>query len=281
MNDSYRFALLGQAISYSKSPELFGAIAAQSKSTIAFDIRSIDPSEFPAQVQLLKEEQYEGFALTIPYKQQIIPLLDTVSAEAATIKAVNCVRLKGEKLEGHNTDWKAFATPLLTLRNHLESAHVLIFGTGGAARSVAYALDQYALANRITFFGRNISRHVSELSHVSGRVPVTTIDSAVPQALLHEQFDLIVNCTPLGGWNYPDDTPLPSTLTLSPETIYYDLNYNRPNRVAESARSLGCLTIDGAPMLIAQGIEAFQIWTGRDVPFQPIYHAVFAGDDVE
>jgi shikimate dehydrogenase len=274
MSTSYHFALLGQGIGYSKSPDLFKAIARELKTTITFDLRSIEPADLDVHVAQLQGDAYDGFALTIPFKKQILPHLAVISDEARAIGSVNCVKISGDRLEGHNTDAAGFMAPLMMELDRIRNARILVIGTGGAALASIYALVRATSPKHLCVLGRQIESHREELTGVAGSTELELVDWS-KAGTLSEQFELIVNCTPLGGWNQPGKLPIPPQTPIGPTTVYYDLNYNRPNRAVEFARMHGCFAIDGSSMLIAQGIKAFEIWTGKTVPFDAVYQAVF------
>jgi shikimate dehydrogenase len=274
MSTSFHLALLGQGIGYSKSPDIYKAIARELKITVTFDLRSIEPADLDAHIAQLQGDKYHGFALTIPFKKQILPHLAGLSDDAKAIGSVNCVKITSDRLEGHNTDSAGFIAPLMMELDRIRNARILIIGTGGAALASIYALVRATSPKHLCVLGRQIETHREELSRAAGSTELELVDWT-KAGNLAEQFELIVNCTPLGGWNQPGKLPIPPQTPIGPTTVYYDLNYNRPNRAVEFARMHGCIAIDGSSMLIAQGIKAFEIWTGKTVPFEPIYNAVF------
>ena len=90
-----------------------------------------------------------------------------------------------------------------------------------------------------------------------------------------DDLDIIVNCTPAGGWNQPDGSPLPESFSWPAGRIYYDLNYNQGNKVLIEARSAGLRCIDGSSMLVGQALQSYYLWTGHRVAFDAVYKDVF------
>ncbi len=275
MSKVWKFALLGRSISYSKSPDIFAAIAGQTGLAIEFAVRSIEPDRLEAEVSKLIAERFDGFSLTIPFKEQIISRLDHIDPLASQIRSVNCVACSDGNLTGYNTDLDGFSYSLLSYIEKLPHRSCLLLGTGGAARTVLYALLEDGLVSEVTVASRT-AKSVSSL--VSGVDPVDKVRnvSFTNLSQLHgESFGLVVNATPLGGWNHPDSLPLPNDFRFAKDTLYYDLNYNTDNKAIRFAQAQGCTTIDGSRMLVAQALKAFQLWTAVSVPFDPIYHTVF------
>jgi shikimate dehydrogenase len=270
MSRSYRFAVLGQSISYSKSPDVFAAISEYTDIPISFEIRSIGPSQLEVEIQRLRAEGYDALALTTPFKEQIIPLLSSVSPTAKKIQAVNSVKCGETGLSGYNTDIDGFLAGLMPFADKVTSAKALVLGTGGAARAVIHALLSDGPATSVTVVGR--SRE--SLGKMAGyEFEFLTVDNL--QTLPNKDLRLIVNCTPLGGWNALEQLPLPPEFQFAPDTVYYDLNYNEGNRAIQFAAEGGCTTIDGSVMLVGQALKSFFLWADESIPIEPIYQAVF------
>jgi shikimate dehydrogenase len=275
MSRSYRFALLGQSITYSKSPDIYAAISRFTGVPIEFDLLSLDPPVFGPAVRQIAQGTHDGFALTIPFKEQVISLLDTIDPLASQVRAVNCVSTSSGKLTGHNTDFHGFLVGLESVRSHLRTGPAMVLGGGGAARTVLCALCSLREVTTIVVAGRsehNLGNLPAELARFRDMrfVPLTQLAS-----LSNCEFQLVVNCTPLGGPNDPDTLPLPMDFRFLPGSVYYDLSYNTVNRALARARDHGALPVDGSAMLVAQALRSFQVWSGIEVPFEPIYSEVF------
>jgi shikimate dehydrogenase len=185
-----------------------------------------------------------GFNVTIPYKKEIIPLLDAVSPEAEAIGAVNCVKVAGGKLLGYNTDAAGFAAGLAKLIG-TERPRALVLGTGGASLAVRYVLD-----------GAGIEYTQVSRTKSAGTM---TYDELTPKII--EKHILIINTTPLGTWPDVDKKPLLPYGALTPEHFLYDLVYNPPVTafLAEGVRR-GAATLNGEEMLTVQAEESWKIW---------------------
>lgn len=241
-----RFGLIGKNISYSFSKTYFKNKFQNETLLNAsyenFDIQNIQ--EFP---KILKSNpDLKGLNVTIPYKEAIIPFLDSLNKEAQEIGAVNTIKIcKNGKLKGYNTDWYGFKK---TLEPLLEPHHqkALILGTGGASKAIAFALKKLDIA--YTFVSRNSSD-----TH-----PITYISLSESDIQNHL---IVINCTPLGTHPNIDDCPKIPYQALSNKHILYDLIYNpEQTKFLQLGKAKKATTINGLQMLIFQANKAWEIW---------------------
>lgn len=245
MENRKKFGLIGKNISYSFSKKYFRQKFSdplfEDCTYENFDIASIE--EFP---ELLKKHpDLKGLNVTVPYKEAIIPYLDTLSQKAYAIGAVNVIRFtKKGNLKGYNSDWYGFKKSLEPLlQPHHQKA--LILGTGGAAKAVAFALD------RLGIYYAFVSREPSE----------KTIDYKHVNATTFDNFQIVINCTPLG--TSPDTAacpPIPYEY-FTRAHLAYDLVYN-PERseFLKRAKKQGAAIKNGYEMLVLQAEKAWRIW---------------------
>ncbi len=190
-----------------------------------------------------------GLNVTIPYKEQVLPFLDTIDENAAKIGAVNTIKIIRNKqkpsLHGYNTDAYGFYTSLKPyLNKHIR--HALILGTGGASKAIAYVLGQLNI--NYLFVTRN-PRSENHISYSDLCGPVLY------------NFQLIVNTSPVGM--FPDIQSCPDIPYefISKKHILFDLIYNPPETVfLKKGKDRGALTINGQPMLQYQAEKAWEIW---------------------
>jgi shikimate dehydrogenase len=219
----------------------------------------------------------EGFNLTIPHKQEIIPLLDRISDTARAVGAVNTVRREGDSWVGTNTDIAGFLVPLFKLARDWQNAPAVVLGCGGAAKAVVAACSQLGCAAvhvvgrdvaKLERFEREISTHLSELK--------LYIHEWSALSSLLEVSGIVVNTTPIGMAKNPD-TPVSSTqMQLIPaDAIAYDLVYTpRPTLFLRLAAERGLIAIDGLEMLLHQGAIALAFWLGRQAPIEVMHQAL-------
>ncbi|WP_396174719.1 shikimate dehydrogenase family protein [Flavobacterium sp.] len=246
MDQSKRlYGLIGKNISYSFSKKYFtekfvlGNLVECTYEN--FDLQNIE--EFPNLIA--NNPDLKGLNVTIPYKETIIPYLNKLSKNAAHIGAVNVIRFtKKGKLKGYNSDYYGFMKSLKPL---LQAHHkkALILGTGGAAKAVAFALDQLQIL--YTFVSRE------EKAGMIGydRINVTTFDN----------YHIIINCTPLGtSPNTSASPPIPYQF-FTEKHIAFDLIYNpEETQFLKKAKKNGAVTKNGYEMLVFQAEKAWKIW---------------------
>jgi shikimate dehydrogenase len=278
LRNGYRFSLIGEEISYSQSPAIFAEIFRQAGVKGEFELKSVQPHQLQSTLKQQILDGVRGTCVTIPYKQAIVEYLDNVDAIAQQIGAVNCVAVVEQQLLGFNTDAFGFASPLRRFRREELGEKALILGTGGSARAVAHSLYTDFGYRNITLVSRSTERLESAIRRLQTtyhKVTAAGIVSPNESDSFAEKYDLVVNATPLGGFRPPDQSPFGADIPCTSNGIYYDLNYNRPNKLVEAARGQGLVVLDGAAMLVAQAVKSFQIWTDIEVPAEPIYVAVF------
>jgi shikimate dehydrogenase len=266
------FGLLGNPVGHSLSPPMHEA----GYDELGMDARYVtfepDPDDLGAAIEGARALGIAGLNVTIPFKEDA---LDHVEPDdlAARIGAVNTIDFSDAGPDraptGHNTDAagvrRAFAHHDVTLAGK----EAVIVGAGGAARAAAFALaDADAavfVANRTVERAERLADEVGEGVAAGG---LDALETRVPDA------DVLVNATSVGMEE--DRSPVPAG-TLHADLAVLDAVY-RPldTRLLREARDRGATTIDGAWMLLYQGIEAFERWTGRDAPVDAMNRALRA-----
>jgi len=240
-----QYGLIGKNISYSFSKKYFAEKFALGNlvdcSYENFDLQSIE--EFPTLIT--NNPNLKGLNVTIPYKEAVIPYLSKLSKTAAQIGAVNVIRFtKKGKLKGYNSDYYGFMKSLEPL---LEPHHkkALILGTGGAAKAVAFALDQLGIL--YTY----VSREEKEGMIDYDRINATTFDN----------YHIIINCTPLGTSPDTKSFPLIPYNFFTEKHIAFDLIYNpEETQFLKKAKKKDAVTKNGYEMLELQAEKAWKIW---------------------
>jgi shikimate dehydrogenase len=294
MKYTFAFGLIGWPLEHSLSPAIHQAALKVLGIKGVYDLFPISPGTDGQLKEILaqmRNEKLDGLNVTIPYKQEIIPLLDLLAPYARATGAVNTIYRRGSQLVGDNTDVPGFFKALIAFlgENPVQSStqaqpHALILGAGGAARAVAYALIRQGWT--VTLAARRLNQAqelVSAFAGVQvtgkGKSVVSSLD-AVPlqaQALapIVETVSLIVNATPLGMGLYADQSPWPAETPFPKKAALCDLVYNPAETVLmRSARASGITVTNGLVMLVEQAALAFEIWTGQQAPRRAMYTAV-------
>ncbi len=258
------FGILGRPVTHSLSPAMHNAAYRHlgiNAVYVAFPVTDLAPA-----VAGLRGLGIGGVSVTIPFKEEIIPLLDDLDPQAAKIGAVNTVVNRDGRLTGYNTDWIGAMTAL-TAKISLKSRHVLILGAGGASRAIAYGIF-----------------------HQGGKVTLTDIDTAraaamagdlgaeaiPPDALDRCPATILVNATPVGMTPDLDGIPLDPDL-LGRFGVVMDIVYQPlATRLLKEAQARGAATIDGLQMLIHQATAQFELFTGQEAPAEVMSRAAYA-----
>jgi shikimate dehydrogenase len=194
----------------------------------------------------------KGASVTIPFKLDALDAAASVDGLTRAVGAANTLRRAAEGWDATNTDVGGFLEPLEALYpGSLQGIRAAVLGAGGAARAVAIALTSRGA--RVTIH----ARRREQASHVAASCKVGASEWQLPP----HAWDLLVNCTPLGGPTARDASPMPGGPFDG--TLVYDLTYGDSEApLLRDAREAGCLTLDGLPMLIAQAERQFEWWTG-------------------
>lgn len=238
---------LGHSFSISYFNEKFANEGIDAK-YINFDIPDIkDLTEI-----LDSNPELKGLNVTIPYKQQVLGYLDYISPEARSIGAVNVIRVvhKGKKvfLRGYNSDVIGFTKSIGPL---LEPSHkkALILGTGGASKAINYGLKSLGLE---TLF---VSRYER---------PNTIQYQSITPEMVHE-YQVIVNCTPVGMYPHADECPELPYDAMDSHNLLYDLIYN-PDETLFMKKGIehGATVKNGLEMLLLQAFASWEFWNGKE-----------------
>ncbi|MFH1687292.1 MAG: shikimate dehydrogenase [bacterium] len=279
MSKALRCGLIGHNITYSKSAELFRAMFNMLNMEGRFEIFDVAPSDLEQTVRRAAADRFDGLCVTIPYKQAVMSLIDEAHPVAEALGAVNSIAiLKDGRLQGRNTDCFGFSLPLRDYVDQLKHGRGLIIGSGGGARAAIYSLCTDYELNDIAVLGRTtapLKRLCTSLQDQLRDLEIRSFLRDDATAMSGQKFDIVVNCTPLGGWNFPNTLPLPACLSYAQSHIYYDLNYNADNTAVASARKAGLTAIDGALMLAGQAARSMEIWSGRKVSVEQLNRRVF------
>ncbi|MFV8325404.1 shikimate dehydrogenase family protein [Flavobacterium sp. ZS1P14] len=240
-----RFGLLGRNINYSFSKGYF-TDKFNNENFTGCTYENFDIPEIDAFPEITKStSDLKGLNVTIPYKETVIPFLDKLSKKAEQIGAVNTIKItKKGKLKGYNTDYYGFKKSLQPLlQPHHKKA--LILGTGGASKGVAFALGELDIP--YTF----VSREVKENAIDYNRINATTFDN----------YQIIINSTPVGTSPNVEAFPLIPYEFFTNKHIAFDLIYNpAETQFLKKAKEHGAQIKNGLDMLIFQAEKAWKIW---------------------
>jgi 3-dehydroquinate dehydratase/shikimate dehydrogenase len=275
------YGVIADPVGHSLSPRIHNA---------AFDATGLDAVYLPlwvegdpaAFVRAMREFDFDGYSVTIPHKQGVMAALDEIEPLARRIGAVNTVQRRPDgSLFGTNTDWTAGAASIEAVvgNDWLRGKRALIVGAGGVGRAMAFALKERSAAVTLTdvdearaeALAKDVGAATMPIAALQrGGSPPRRVNSDLPR----EQWDILLNCTPIGMHPKTDATPVPREM-LRPGMVVYDAVYNPlQTRLVREAREAGCRTVAGIDQFVRQAVEQFELWTGRPAPVDTMRRVV-------
>jgi shikimate dehydrogenase len=252
-----RYAVVGNPVAHSLSPEIHAAFARQTGEAIEYGKLLAPLDAFSSTVATFRDGGGKGVNVTVPFKFDAFKFCDEPTPAALAAQAVNTLDFRDGKIIGHNTDGIGLVTDLeRNVGFSIRAKRVLIMGAGGATYGVIQPLlnahpESVVIANRT----------VEKAARLAARFENSTTQlQATPYAALAgAQFDLVINATSAGLRD--EMPPLPAGI-FAAGALAYDMMYGRRTPFIALAQSCGATTADGLGMLVEQAAEAFWLWRG-------------------
>lgn len=275
--------LLGSPVAHSKSPLMHNESFRRLGLDFCYLAFETPEAALEKTVEGLKLLNCRGFNLTMPCKNKMAALCDHLSPAAQICGAVNTVVNDGGVLTGHTTDGVGFLRSLREAGQKFTGKKMVLLGTGGAGTAI---LVQSALdgLGEIAVFSRMSGPHAGRTVQITESLKARTSC----QISLHDyasgelrrqiaSADFLVNATNIGMAPEMDRCLIPDASWLSPKLFVADIIYNpAETKLLQMAKSVGCQTINGLPMLLYQGAEAFHLWTGQEMPVAAVKEKYFS-----
>lgn len=257
-------AVIGDPVAHSRSPAILNAAFEATGIDwvfVGFEVRAGAASNA---VRAMRTLGIAGMSVTMPHKADVIPALDSLSATASRLGAVNCIAWDGDRLIGHNTDGEGLLASLRAQGVETSGSRVVVLGAGGAARAAVVALGD-AGAAEVVVCNRSAERGRMAAELVPGARSVSLPEEPGALAAVLAEADLLINATPL-GMAAGDASPVPCD-ALHPDLVVSELIYH-PQRtpLMVAAAAAGARAHNGLGMLVGQAAAAFGIWTGLPAP---------------
>lgn len=257
MTDLVRYAVIGQPIAHSRSPFIHGAFARQTGQPVHYEAIEVAPSELAASLAALHAQGFEGLNVTLPHKQAVVALCESVSPRAQRAGAVNTLSRTASGWIGDNTDGQGLVQDLADQGFLVTGKQVLILGAGGAARGLLEPLlalnpASLTISNRNPWKPEELAESFKPLGEVTPRTHLS---------LKGDRYDLIIHATSAG--HQGQMTRIPGQI-LAAGGQCYDLSYGAAAAPflawAQSQGAVQCA--DGLGMLVGQAAVAFALWRG-------------------
>jgi shikimate dehydrogenase len=260
--------VFGSPIEHTLSPAMHNAAFGALGLDMCYLPFHVSPMDLADALKSVKALNMAGVNITVPHKENVITLLDSVDEEAAFIGAVNTVVLLEGKLTGYNTDGRGFMNSLSESGISVDGKNIFIIGAGGASRAISYYLSEKT--SRLSLFDidkAKAEKLIHDLNKIRSNVSYQTLDNI-------DKTDVVINATPLG---LRHEDPLPfSPDSITSDMVICDLVYKNTKLLQEAAKK-GAKTLDGSGMLLWQGVLAFELWTGVKPPVDVMRDALKIG----
>ena len=266
-------AVVANPIKHSISPFIHNSAFEATNTNGVYLAWEVDAAELAETVANIRRYQMYGINLSMPYKEQVIPYLDQLSEEACLIGAVNTVVNREGTLIGYNTDGKGFFKSLPSFK--ISGKKMVLLGAGGAAKAI---LAQAILdgVSQISVFVRSSSMektrpYLEKIQNATGfRVDLFALEDVQDLQDNITQADLLVNATSVGMDE--SSQPIPTSIVLPEKLLVADVIYQPfETPFLKWARNQGNQSINGLGMLLYQAAEAFELWTGKEMPTDQIW----------
>ena len=269
-------AVVANPIKHSISPFIHNSAFEATNTNGVYLAWEVDAAELAETVANIRRYQMYGINLSMPYKEQVIPYLDQLSEEACLIGAVNTVVNREGTLIGYNTDGKGFFKSLPSFK--ISKKRLVLLGAGGAAKAI---LAQAILdgVSQISVFVRSSSMektrpYLEKIQNATGfRVDLFALEDVQDLQDSITQADLLVNVTSVGMDG--SSQPIPTSIVLPDKLMVADVIYQPfETPFLKWARNQGNQSINGLGMLLYQAAEAFELWTGKEMPTDQIWESL-------
>jgi shikimate dehydrogenase len=277
LHKTYLVGLLGRGLDGSRSPEMHEGEAAALGLPLVyrvadFDRLGYDDERLDETLRALQTIGFDGVNVTHPFKQRVLATLDSVSADAAALGAVNTVVFRDGARRGFNTDWSGFRASMQLGLPHIALREVAQIGCGGAGSAIAYALLRMGV-QRLRVFDADGHRASAMAERIGIHFPGQTILVAASAAAALDAADGVVHASPVGMASHPG-TPFPTRLLRAEMWVSDVVYFPIETQLLRAARQLGCATLAGGGMAVHQAADAFRLITEVE-PLVPRMLAAF------
>jgi shikimate dehydrogenase len=212
---------------------------------------------------------FRGASVTIPHKVAAVPFLDSIEPTARHIGAINTIVAVGGTLIGYNTDATGALRAFREGGVALKGQRVVMLGSGGAARAIAFALGTEPEIEHLTILGIDEQERAALALDLRSKTGMTVEESPLDDGMLQKVLPdahVLIHCTPIGMSPKVHETSVPATLLHTGLTVM-DIVYNpRDTRLLKDAKVAGCRVIPGIEMFLHQASAQFELWTNQAAP---------------
>jgi len=262
-------AIFGHPVGHSLSPAIHNAAFGELGLNLLYVAHDVLPEDLGAAMQAVRTLKYRGLSITIPHKVHSLSLVDEVDAVARRIGCINTVVNDAGVLKGYNSDGLGALGALRQANVDPESAHVVVLGSGGAARAIAVTLAAQAPPRRLTLLGVDASeletlastvRELKTCEVVAAKLETVNLERSLSDARL------VLHTTPVGMAPQVEASVVPAALLHAGLAVFDAVYTPRRTRLLRDAAERGCQVIEGLEMFLGQALVQFELWTGKPAP---------------
>ena len=275
LEEKIKYVVIGDPVAHSLSPEMQNAGFDALGLGKCYGKLHVTAETFPEFIEFARKH-LNGFNITVPHKQRIIPYLDSISREASLTGSVNTVIVKSAKLHGYSTDGCGLENALReAFAFNLSGGKILFIGCGGAVQATAFHCAGQG-AKTLFFANRTVAKAKALGLRISENYPncecfycSLSDDESLRDFI--KQASVVVQGSSLG---LKDSDPMPVNPTLLNGVCYYDTIY-KDTPLLRAAGEAGLQTADGRTMLLHQGAKSLELWTGQKAPVEKMRQALY------
>lgn len=263
--------LIGHPVEHSFSPPMHNAAFKKLGMDYVYTAFDVDSNNLKEAIDGARALNIKGFNVTIPHKIEVMKYLAEIDEIASLIGAVNTIDFKD--LKGYNTDGIGAIKAIGEVTN-VKNKNIVIVGAGGASRAISFYLAKYG-ADSLTILNRNVDKAQGLASDVLSSGLIDDVESNSIDSMDLTDADILINTTPVGMHPNVDDTPIALAGDMHEDLVVFDAVYN-PNETGllKEAIKASAKPVYGIKMLLYQGAESFEIWTGKKAPVDAMGEAL-------
>lgn len=269
MSDPY--AVIGNPVAHSKSPEIHAAFARQTSQTMVYTRLFCELGAFAETVQAFRAQGGRGANITLPFKHEAYALATRLSARAQQAGSVNTLSFDGSEIAGDNTDGAGLVRDITAnLGRTLRGQSILLLGAGGASFGVVGPLLGESPAT-LVIANRTLTKAEALVQRFAAQAAGCDLRASSYAALAGRPFDIVINATSAGLTD--SMPPLPEHL-FARGALAYDMVYGKTTPFMQFAQARGATVADGLGMLVEQAAESFRVWRGVRPQTAPVIAAL-------
>jgi shikimate dehydrogenase len=231
----------------------------------------VDKGEVGKALEGVRSLGIRGLSVTIPHKVDILPYLDEIDSVSENVGSINTVVNEGDRLVGYSTDGPGALRALEAAGADPAGRNILLLGSGGAARAVAFSLTSCKTMPELTILGieqDELGKLASDLAEKTELQPITRRFSPEVLAQGMAAAEIVIQATPIGMTPRVKDTLVPCHLIRQSQVIFDIVYTPLETRLIKDARAAGALAVVGLGMFVHQAAIQFELWTGQDAPLE-------------